>query len=117
MAAFSETTAPTSRWYVAEQVVIIQNLSEALQSSLLHSTSFALEKQFKDLTFDSFFISKKTLVAIFYETRAHTSIKNVVEQGIIMENLQEHFRLFGRTSPFSTQKNTLKMLKSWTFYL
>ena len=87
VAAFSETTAPTSRWYVAEQVVIIQNLSEALQSSLLHSTSSALEKQFKDLTFDSFFISKKTLVAIFYETRAHTSIKNVVEQGIIMGKL------------------------------
>ena len=94
MAAFSETTAPTSRWYVAEQAVIIQNLSETLQSSLLHSTSSALEKQAKDLTSDSFFISKKTLVAIFYETRAHTSIKNVAEQGIIMENLLQTLQTF-----------------------
>ena len=43
VAAFIETGAPTSRLYVAQQVVIIPNLLETFQSSWLHSSVSALE--------------------------------------------------------------------------
>lgn len=40
----SETSAFTSRKYVAEQDIIFSNLSEALRLPWLHSSVFALEK-------------------------------------------------------------------------
>ena len=44
MGAFSETGAFTSRLHEVEQVVLVPNLSEALQAFWLHSSTFALEK-------------------------------------------------------------------------
>ena len=52
MATFSETRAPSSRKYTAEQGVLIPNLSETLQSSWLHSSTSALEKFSKTLNFN-----------------------------------------------------------------
>ena len=44
VATFSETRASTSRKYVAEQGIMMLNLSKKLQSFWLHSSVFALEK-------------------------------------------------------------------------
>ena len=52
MATFSETRAPSSRKYIAEQGVLIPNLSETLQSSWLYSSTSALEKFSKTLNFN-----------------------------------------------------------------
>ena len=53
MATFNETRARTSRKYVAEQGILMQNLSETNQSIHSHSSVFALEKEPEDLNFHS----------------------------------------------------------------
>ena len=83
----SETGAPTPRWYIAEQVAMISNVSETLQSSWSNSYVFALEKWSKNLNFKSFFTPKKALVTTFNETRVPTSRKYVTQQDIMMPNL------------------------------
>ena len=44
VATFSETSAPTSRKYVAEKGIVVPNLSEKLQFLWLHSSVFSVEK-------------------------------------------------------------------------
>ena len=65
LASFIETRAPTSRKYVAEQGIVMQNLSKSFQTFLLHSSVFALEKQPKNLNFQSFFTSRRTVGGYF----------------------------------------------------
>ena len=68
------------------------------------------KKQKPESFFKSFLPLTKTLVAAFNEMCAHASSKNDAEQGIIMPNLLQNFKLFGRTPPFLLQKSTLKIL-------
>ena len=84
----SETGPATTRWYVADQGVIIPNVSKTLQSSWPHFSIFALKKQSENLNFNSFLTFKKTLEATlnetsfggyFNETRRSTSRKYVAE--------------------------------------
>ena len=65
-----------------------------LQSFQLHFSVSALEKWSKNLSVNSFFPSRKY----------------VAEQGIIMIIYCRLFSIFGFTSPFLLQKNSLKML-------
>ena len=58
VATFSETCAPTFWKYVSYQGIIMPNLSEKLQFWWLHPSIFALEKQPKNLNFQSSFTSK-----------------------------------------------------------
>ena len=55
IANFSETAAPTSRKYVAEQGIVMSNWVKACQGFCFRSCIFALEKQFKNLNFQTFF--------------------------------------------------------------
>ena len=48
--------APTSRKYVAEQGIVMPNWSKTLENFCLHSFVFPLEKQPKNLNFQSFFL-------------------------------------------------------------
>ena len=65
MASFIETRAPTSRKYVAEQVIVMQNLSKSFQTFWLHVSVFALEKQTENLNFQSFLTSRRTVGGYF----------------------------------------------------
>ena len=65
MASFIETRAPTSRKYVAEEGIVMQNLSKSFQTFWLHVSVFALEKQHKNLNFQSFFTSRRPLCGLF----------------------------------------------------
>ena len=58
---FNEMRAPTYRKYVAEQCILMPNLSETNKSFWSHSSVFVLEKQPEKLNFHSFFTSKRTL--------------------------------------------------------
>ena len=70
-----------------------------------HSSIFALEKQAKNLNFQSFFTSNRPLVATFGETRAPTSRKYVAGQGILIPNfLVALFHFYFRKT---TKKSTL----------
>ena len=55
VATFSETRAPSSQKYVAEQGIVMLNSSKTFQTFWLHSSVFALEKQPKNLSFHSVF--------------------------------------------------------------
>ena len=68
VAGLSETDAPTSRWCVADQGVIIPNLSDTLQPLWSNSSVFTSEKSSKNLNFNSFLPLTKTLEATFNET-------------------------------------------------
>ena len=59
VASFTETRAPTSRKYVAEQGIVMANWSETFQIFWSHSFVFALEKQPEKLNFQCFLTSKK----------------------------------------------------------
>ena len=65
VATSSETYAPTSREYVAEQDIAMPNWSKIFQAFWLHSSLFALEKQPKNLNFQSVFTSKKPFGGYF----------------------------------------------------
>ena len=58
-AIFNEKDAPTSRMYVAELGIMMQNSSKAFQTFWLHFSVFALEKQPKNLTFPCVFTSNR----------------------------------------------------------
>ena len=65
VATFNEARAPTSKKYVAEQVIVMQNLSKSFQTFWLHVSVVALEKQPKNLHFQSFLISRRTVGGYF----------------------------------------------------
>ena len=83
MATVNETRPPTASKYVAEQGILMQNWSKTFQTFWLRSSVFALEKQPKNLDFQSFLPLGDPLVATFNETRAPASWKYVAEQGIV----------------------------------
>ena len=86
VATFSETRAPTSRKYVAEQGMVMPNWLKTFHTFWSHSSTFALEKQPKNLNFHSVLPLTDPLVATFSETCATTSRKYVAEQGIVLPN-------------------------------
>ena len=55
VATLNETSAPTSRKYVAQQGIVMRNWSKTFQSFWLHSSVSTLEKQSEKLKFQSFF--------------------------------------------------------------
>ena len=59
VATFNETGAPTFKNYVAEQGTVMPNWSKTFQTFRSHSCIFALEKQSKNLNFQSFFTSRR----------------------------------------------------------
>ena len=65
VATFSETRAPTSRKYVAEQDTMMPNWSKTFQNFWSHFSVFALEKQPKNLNFQSVFTSKRPFGGYF----------------------------------------------------
>ena len=85
---------PTSKENVAEQGIVIPNWSKISQTFKSHSSGLALEKQPKNVNFQSFLPLIDCLVATFNETRAPTSRKHVAEQGIEMPNGSKTFPTF-----------------------
>ena len=77
---------PTSKKYVAEQVIVMPNWSKTFQAVRSHSPVFVLEKQHLSLNFERFFTSKDPLVATSDETSAPTSRKYIAEHGILKPN-------------------------------
>ena len=55
MSTFNKTRAATSRENIAEQGIVMPNWSKAFQTYFSHSSVFPLEKQPKNLSFQSFF--------------------------------------------------------------
>ena len=55
LASFIETRAPTSGKHGAEQGIVMANPEKTFQTFWLHSPLFALERQPKNLTLQSFF--------------------------------------------------------------
>ena len=65
VASFSEKHAPTSRKYVFEEGIVIPNLSKTFQTFWSHSSVFSLEKQPKNLNFQSVFPSNRLFGGYF----------------------------------------------------
>ena len=86
MVTFSEICALISRKYVAEQGIVMPNSSEIIQTFKLHSSILALEKQPKNLNFESFLCLIDPLVATFSGMCAPISRQYVAEKGIAMPN-------------------------------
>ena len=80
-------------------------LVENIETFTLHSSVFALEKEAKNLNFESFFTSNRPLVATFNEPRALTSRKYVAKQGIAMPNWWKTFQTFWSHSSVCTLEN------------
>ena len=59
MTTFNETRAPTFRNYVVEQGIVMPTSSKTFQSFRSLSSFFPLEKQPKNLNFQSFFTSNR----------------------------------------------------------
>ena len=110
MASFNETRTPTSRKYVVKQSLTTPNWAKIFQTSLPHSSVFALQKQPEKLNFHIFLFLNDPLVATFNETCAPTSRKYVAEQGIVMVNLSKTFRSFWFHSSVYTLKKLPKNL-------
>ena len=66
VATFSETRASTFRKNVTEHGILMPNWSRTCQSFWTHSSIFALEKQPKNLNFQSFFTSKRSFRGYFH---------------------------------------------------
>ena len=62
MATCNKTRAPTSRKNVAEQGIVMPNWSKTFQTFWSHFSVFDLEKQPKNIYFQSFFTSKRPFV-------------------------------------------------------
>ena len=62
---FSEMCASSSRNWVAEQGIVMQNWSKTFQTFCSDSSIFTLGKQPEKLTFESFFTSKKSFGGYF----------------------------------------------------
>ena len=71
--------------------MIIQNESEKLQFFWSHSSVFALEKQSKNLNFQSFLPLRDPLLATFDETRAPPSGKYVAEKDAKLTKITSNF--------------------------
>ena len=65
MATFNKTYAATSRKYVAGQGIVMLNWSKTSQTFWSHSSVFSLEKQPKNLNFQSVFDSKRPFGGYF----------------------------------------------------
>ena len=91
MAIFNETRAPTSRKYVAEQVILMPNWLKVFQTFLWQFSVFALEKQPEKLNFQTFLPLTEPLVATFNETRAPISTEYVSKQVIVLPNWLKTF--------------------------
>ena len=94
VATFSETGAPTFREYVSGQGIVMPGWSKTFQTFWSHSSVFALEKQPKNLNFQSVLPLRNPLVATFSETCAPTFTKYVADQGIVMRNWSKTFQIF-----------------------
>ena len=94
VATFREKRGSTSRKYISEQGIVTPNWLKPFQGFLSHSSDFALEKQSKNLNFQSFLPSTDTFVAAFSETRALTSRKYAAEQSIVIPNGSKTFQTF-----------------------
>ena len=71
-----------------------------------HSSAFPLEKQPRNINFQSFLSLIDPLLATFNETRASTSRKYVCEEGIVMPNLSKMFQTFlSHSSILALEKN------------
>ena len=64
-ATFKETRAPTSRKYIAEQGIVISSLLKTFQTFRSHPSILAIEKLQKNVNFQSFFTSRRTLGGYF----------------------------------------------------
>ena len=95
MASFNETRVPTAKKYVVEQVLLAPNWLKIFETFWPHSSVFALEEQPEKLNFWSFvYLYKKPLVISLIETRAPTSRKYVVDQGIAAQNWSKILQSF-----------------------
>ena len=65
VATYNEMRAPISRKYVAERRKVMLNWLKTFQNFWSHSFVFALEKQPKNLNFQSFFTSNRTFGGYF----------------------------------------------------
>ena len=116
VATVNETRAPTSRKYVSEQAIVIPNWSKTFQTFWLQSSVFPLEKQPKNLNFQSFLPLIDPLVATFSETCAPTSRKYVAEKGLMMPNLWQTRQSFWLHSSFFLLERYPKNLNFQSFY-
>ena len=95
MPTFNETRATTFRSYVAEQGIVMSNWLKTFHTFWSHSSIFALEKQPKNLNFQSFLLPLgDPLVPTFNETRETTFTNYLAEQGIAMSNWWKTFHTF-----------------------
>ena len=117
VATFNETRAPTSRKYEAERRIVMPNWPKTFQTFWSHSFVFALEKQPINLNFQIFSISKRSLVATFYETGVPTSKNNVAEQDIEMPNWLKMFQTFRSRSSVFVEEKQSKNLSFHSFFI
>ena len=102
VATFNETPAPTFRKYVAEQCILMPNLSETNKSFF---SSSSVKKALKMLNFQTFLPLKELSVATFSETCALTSRKCAFEPGISIPNFLEKLQFFWlHSSVFDLEK-------------
>ena len=112
VATFNERPALTSRKYVAEQAILTLNWSKSFQPFWSHFFLFSLEKQAKNLNFQSVLPVTDPLVGSLNEMRTPTSKKYVAEQGIMMPNREKTFQTWwSHSSLFAF----VKQVKSLTF--
>ena len=118
MATFDKTRAPTFRTYVAEKEIVMPNWLKTFQIFWSHSSAFTLEKQPEKLNFRPLLPPKDSLVATLYGTRARTSRKYAVEQGIVMPNWSKTFQSFwSHSSVFALEKQPKNLNYSEFFQL
>ena len=101
MATFKERRAPTSKKYVAEQGIVIQNWSKILQIFVALLRFCFRKATQKSNSSESFLSLIDPLVTTFNERRAPTLRKQVAEQGIVMpkwlkiiETFRSHYSVF-----------------------
>ena len=91
VAILKETCVPTSRKNLAEQGIVMSNWLNTFQTCWLHSSIFALEKQPKNVNFQSFFISRRPFDGYF--------------DGAVMPNWSKTFENFwSHSSIFGLEK-------------
>ena len=65
MATFNETRAQTSRKYISKQGVVMLNWLEMIETFRSHSFGLPLEKEVRNLNFESFFTSNRPFGGYF----------------------------------------------------
>ena len=108
VATFNETRAPAYTKYIAEQSIVMPNWSKIIQTYRSHSSVFALEKQPKNVNFQSFLPLIDLLGGTFNETGAQTSIKYAAEQAIKIPNWSKTFQTFWSHFPVFAIEKLLK---------